>query len=226
MVLALWIGLSVYAFTLSPNQTPFRDTYYLKRLIGLEPFDPDIPVNQVFTALFNVMGIYPAIYASVLVPAGRSSNKVPAWPFIVASFFFGAFALLPYFVVWQPPQSPQKLPPPKEELEGWNKLFMKGAETLVLPGLLLVGALYYSTSALLAGGDEWAEFLKQFDESRFCHVTSLDFLTLTCLLPFWLSIDAQARDWDKRDQWLPLLSVIPVVGPALYLVLRPKADLK
>eukprot|EP00967_Tisochrysis_lutea_P142174 scaffold262312_cov17-Tisochrysis_lutea.AAC.1 len=30
----------------------------------------------VYTALFNIMGIWPAVYASLLVPAGRSENKV------------------------------------------------------------------------------------------------------------------------------------------------------
>lgn len=28
-----------------------------------------------------------------------------------------------------------------------------------------------------------------------------------------------------RDKWIPLLSVLPVVGPAIYLVLRPKTDM-
>ncbi len=56
-------------------------------------------------------------------------------------------------------------------------------------------------------------------------MTTLDFLTLTTLVPFWMSNDAEARKWEQRDQLLPLLSVLPVVGPALYLVLRPKTDL-
>ncbi len=31
---------------------------------------------QVYTALFNIMGIWPIIYSALLVPAGRSANKV------------------------------------------------------------------------------------------------------------------------------------------------------
>ncbi len=34
---------------------------------------------QVYTALFNIMGIWPAVYASLLVPAGRSENKAGVW---------------------------------------------------------------------------------------------------------------------------------------------------
>jgi hypothetical protein len=70
------------------------------------------------------MGIWPAIYASLLIPAGRSANKLPAWPFVMLSFAFGVFALLPYFTFWRPLRG-QQLPPPSEELvsgnwcEGW-----------------------------------------------------------------------------------------------------------
>jgi hypothetical protein len=56
------------------------------------------------------------------------------------------------------------------------------------------------------------------------HVTSLDFMTLTALAPFWMYNDAEQRQWAQRGQLLPLLSVLPVVGPALYLLLRPKTD--
>lgn len=54
-------------------------------------------------------------------------------------------------------------------------------------------------------------------------MTSIDFLTLTALAPFWMWNDAALRKWEPRDKVLPLLSVLPVVGPALYLCLRPRA---
>ena len=49
-----------YAFVLSPNQTPYRDMY----------------VNTVFTRLCWLMGVWPAVYASLLLPSARSGNKV------------------------------------------------------------------------------------------------------------------------------------------------------
>lgn len=39
----------------------------------------DLQVNAVFTQLFTIMGVYPVIYASLLLPAGRSGNKVRHW---------------------------------------------------------------------------------------------------------------------------------------------------
>jgi hypothetical protein len=41
-------------------------------------------------------------------------SQVPAWPFVALSFFFGAFALLPYMALWRPIRDPatNPLPPP------------------------------------------------------------------------------------------------------------------
>ncbi len=74
---ALWAGLVGYAFFLSPNQTPARDMLFLERLVNLKT-DADVTVNSVFYGIFNIMGIYPALYACLLIPAARSENKVCA----------------------------------------------------------------------------------------------------------------------------------------------------
>jgi hypothetical protein len=74
---ALWAGLVGYAFFLSPNQTPTRDMLFLERLVNLKT-DADVTVNTVFYGIFNIMGVYPALYACLLVPAARSDNKVAA----------------------------------------------------------------------------------------------------------------------------------------------------
>lgn len=55
-------------------------------------------------------------------------------------------------------------------------------------------------------------------------VTTLDFLTLTALAPFWMSNDAKLRGWEEREKIIPILSLMPVLGPAIYLVLRPKSS--
>lgn len=41
----------------------------------LKPDDP-FEVNPVFTAVWNCMGLYPLIWASILVPGGRGEGKV------------------------------------------------------------------------------------------------------------------------------------------------------
>ncbi|GIL53793.1 hypothetical protein Vafri_9425 [Volvox africanus] len=224
-ITALWIGLIVYAFVLAPNQTPYRDQIFIQRILGIGEKDGFI-VNPVYVSIFNITGIYPAIYASLLVPAGRSANKIPAWPFVTLSFLLGGLALLPYMALWRPYQRPEDnpLPPPASELEGWNRLFLKGAETPVLPALLLAGSLFYIFQAVTSSGDIWADYLKLFDESRLVHMNSIDLAILIALAPFWMENDAIGRNWDKRSQLLPILSFLPVIGPCIYLLLRPKAQ--
>ena len=64
-----------YAFFVSPNQTPYRDMYFLEKLSGLGVND-GVQINAVFTQLFFVMGLWPCIYAALLIPSARSGNKV------------------------------------------------------------------------------------------------------------------------------------------------------
>lgn len=56
------------------------------------------------------------------------------------SFGVGVFALGPYFALWTP--SKEAVAPPKaEELEGWNKLGLKGTESRIGAWLILAGAV-------------------------------------------------------------------------------------
>lgn len=49
-----------------------------------------------------------------------------------------------------------------------------------------------------AGGQAWMEYLRLFDESRLVHATSIDFTLCTLLAPFWMSNDAEGRNWEQR----------------------------
>jgi len=221
-LLLLWGGLAAYAFLLSPNQTPLRDQYFIEKVVGLT--SDAVPLNTVFYNLFFIMGIWPLIYTALLVPAAKSRNGVPAWPFFTLSYGVGAFGLLPFMALWQPLEKAPKLPPQKEDLDGIGNLLGRGMESPILPWFLLGGSLFCIGSAAAAGGASWVEYLKLLQESRLVHVTTVDFLTLTLLAPFWMDNDAQLRNWEGRDNLLPVLSFIPVIGPAVYLCLRPKAE--
>ncbi|KAL6755100.1 hypothetical protein V8C86DRAFT_258393 [Haematococcus lacustris] len=224
-ILLVWAGILAYAFLGAPNQTPYRDLIFLKLLCGLRGPGEEYNVNQVFTALFMLMGVWPCIYACLLIPGGRSQSKLPVWPFVAASFGTGAFALMPYFAFWKPISKP-KMPPPKEDMVGWGGVFMKGAETVYLPAAIFLGALSMVLLAAIAGEESWAAYFKLFEESRFVHVTTIDFACLTLFAPFWMNNDAEARKWSARGTLVPLLSVIPILGPAAYLILRPKTNFK
>nr|ABK25829.1 unknown [Picea sitchensis] len=181
LLFGLWAALLYYVFVLSPNQTANRDFYFLRKLLNLEG-DDGFQMNPVLVSLWYIMGFWPLVYSMLLLPTGRSSkNKVPVWPFLVMSFFGGAYALIPYFVLWRPP-------PPvadKEETERWPLKVLESKITAVI------------------------------------HATCIDFLTLSSLSPFWVYNDMTIRNWFNKGYWLLPLTLVPYLGPTLYLALRP-----
>lgn len=166
---ALWAGLIGYAFLLAPNQTPLRDQYFLEKFLNLT--DDGIPLNAIFSQLFYIMGIWPIIYTALLIPAAKSKNRVPAWPFVTLSYAFGAFALLPFMALWQSPSPPPELPPKKEELEGPRNLLNKGMESPIVAYLLLVGTLVCILQIVIGWSTGWSEYLRLLEESRLVHVS-------------------------------------------------------
>ncbi|XP_024026684.1 uncharacterized protein LOC21388350 isoform X2 [Morus notabilis] len=87
--------------------------------------------------------------------------------------------------------------------------------------LSLFGGLGIFVCTGLANGGDWKEFFQYFRESRFIHVTCLDFTLLSAFAPFWVYNDMTARKWFDKGSWLLPLSLVPFVGPALYILLRP-----
>ncbi len=66
---------AAYAFLLSPNQTPYRDQIFIKLLTGISK-DDTFSVNAVYFSVFNIIGVLTFIHQSLLIPGGRSANKV------------------------------------------------------------------------------------------------------------------------------------------------------
>ncbi|XP_062195999.1 uncharacterized protein LOC133899088 [Phragmites australis] len=213
LLFGVWAGILYYVFQLAPNQTPYRDTYFLQKLLNLKG-DDGFRMNDILVCLWYIMGLWPLVYSMLLLPTGRSSkSKIPVWPFLVLSCIGGAYALIPYFVLWKPP------PPPidEDEIGQWPLKFLESKLTAGVVFSLGLGLIIYAGKA---GGDDWKEFIRYFRESKFIHATCLDFTLLSAFSPFWVYNDITARRW-KKGSWLLPLAFIPFVGPSLYLLLRP-----
>lgn len=222
LVFAFFGALVGYAAVFAPGQTPYRDQYFIEKLVGLRS-DDGFVINTILWCEFFIMGLWPVIYCSLILPSARNKKEgegkgVPAWPFLALSFAVGAFALLPYFALWQPP--PPKVT--KQELKSFPLNVLENK--LVAFGVLLSGTALLVIAAL-AGADQWTEMYQYFRESKFIHVMSIDFLTLSSLAPFWVYNDMSTRRWLDKGSWLLPLTLVPYVGPALYLVLRPPLPL-
>ncbi|KAK8654052.1 hypothetical protein V6N13_128032 [Hibiscus sabdariffa] len=191
LLFVLWGALMYYVFNLAPAQTPSRDMYFIEKLLNLKG-DDGFKMNEVLVSLWYIMGLWPLVYSMLLLPTGRSSsNNIPTWPFLVLSFFGGAYALLPYFVLWSPP------PPPVEEneLEKWPLNFL---ESKLTAGVSLAAGIGLIIYAGLASADIWREFYQYFRESKFIHIMTLDFTLLSAFAPFWIYNDMTARKWYNK----------------------------
>ncbi|PNT67190.1 hypothetical protein BRADI_3g22350v3 [Brachypodium distachyon] len=206
-------GRGLFTTSSSSRPTRRRDTYFLQKLLSLKG-DDGFRMNGVLVSLWYIMGLWPLVYSMLLLPTGRSSqSKIPVWPFLVLSCFGGAYALIPYFVLWKPP------PPAidEDEIGQWPLKFLESKLTAGVMFAVGLGLIIYAGKA---GGDDWREFFQYFRESKFIHATCLDFCLLSTFSPFWVYNDMTARRW-KNGSWVLPLALIPFLGPSLYLLLRP-----
>lgn len=198
----LWLGFILYAFLLSPPDRP--DT--LNLIINLSTGQWE-GINPIIVSLFNIMGILPIAYAALIFADGRG-QKIPAYPFAIASFAVGAFAILPYLALRQT----------NPNFQGHKDFLLNILDSRWLGVFLVLGANILIASAIVSG--DWSDFIQQWQTSRFIHVMSLDFCLLSLLFPALLG-----DDMTKRGLKNPLIfwavSLIPLLGTLLYLSLRP-----
>ncbi|MBW4548059.1 MAG: DUF2834 domain-containing protein [Symplocastrum torsivum CPER-KK1] len=198
----LWLGVITYAFLLAPPNQP--ETPELIKNLSTGKWEG---INPLIIALFNIMGIWPMIYGALMFIDGRQ-QKIPAWLFATVSFGVGAFALLPYLALRQP----------NHEFTGSKGTFLKALDSRWLGVALTLGTLGLLSFGLLKGN--WGDFAQQWQTNRFIHVMSLDFCLLCLLFPTLLGDDMARRGW-KNSQVFWAVALVPLVGPLLYLCLRP-----
>ena len=97
----------------------------------------------------------------------------------------------------------------------------RALESRLVAALLLAAATGLAVKAATAGGPAWEEFGHLFQESRFVHVTSVDFLTLSLCAPFWVWNDAAVRRYEGPTL---LFALTPLLGPVAWLSARPRAE--
>lgn len=199
----LWLGFSLYAFVLAPEDQ--ANSFELIQKLATMNWEG---INPLIIALFNLMGIWPMIYGSVLFADG-CEQKIPAWPFASLSFAFGAFALLPYLALRQSPQT---------ELAGESNRNLRFWDSRGLGVGLLGGAIALLCFGITQGN--WADFIHLWQTSRFIHVMSLDFCILSLLFPALLMADMTRRGMSTQTPLFWGTVLIPLLGPLVYLCLR------
>ncbi len=198
----LWLGFIGYVFIAAPPDRP--DTLDLIQRLSTGQWND---VNPLIISLFNVMGIWPFIYSALLFVDGHR-QKFLAWPFAIASFALGAFALLPYLGLRQP----------NPVFQGHPSRLVRITESRWFGVAIALGMVTFLGYGLVAG--DWGNFVTQWQQSRFIHVMSLDFCLLCALVGSLLGDDMARRGLgDRRIFWAVVLT--PLLGIVVYLCLRP-----
>ncbi len=198
----LWLGFILYAFVFAPPDQP--DTLELITKLSTGQWTG---INPLIIALFNIMGVWPIIYTSLMLVDGRE-QKIPAWPFAAFSFAVGAFAIFPYLIFRRRNTS----------FTGEKNWLIKLWDSRFLGAVTFLGGLTLMVYGLSQG--DWGDFLTQWQSSRFINVMSLDFCMLTLLAPILIKDDMEKRGL-KNPLLFWIVSLIPLLGPAAYIIFRP-----
>ncbi|ERN40405.1 hypothetical protein KR51_00029430 [Rubidibacter lacunae KORDI 51-2] len=202
-LIVLWLIFATYAFRFAPP-VDFKATFVLIRDLVVFKIEG---INPLVAALFYLMGMWPLAYACLTLADGRG-QRLWAWFFTVASMAVGAFALLPYLA----------LRSPNATFPGKKGILIRLLDARLTGIAFATGGFLLLGFGLLKGN--WVDFAEQFQSSRFIHVMSLDFCVLCLAFPALLG-DDMARRGLRSSRVFWAVSLLPIVGPLMYLCLRP-----
>jgi peptidoglycan/LPS O-acetylase OafA/YrhL len=198
----IWLGFSAYAFIFAPPDQP--DTLELIKNLSIGQWEG---INPLVISLFNIMGVWPMLYACLVFIDGRG-QKIPAWLFASFSFGVGAFALLPYIALREP----------NPEFKGQKNTFIKILDSRITAILLSTGAIILVFYGVSQGN--WSDFAYQWQTSRFIHVMSLDFCLLCLLFSSLVGDDMARRGMAENKALFWLTALVPLLGALVYLCVR------
>lgn len=200
----IWAGFIAYVVFLAPPLHLAETLTLLSKILTFQWAD----INPIILSLFALIGVCIFIYSSVLFFDGRM-QKIPFYPFALASLGSGVIGLIPYLALREANQ----------EFTGEKDAFLKvldSRSTAIFMTLFTLGLLGYG---ILAG--DWQDFIGQFQGDRFINGMSLAFCLLCLLFPTVLGDDMARRGYLSNSQLFWLIAIVPLLGPLAYLCWRP-----
>lgn len=199
LLAAVWAGLLIYAFTLAPPDDPELTRRLLQGTLrgSFAGLDPAV------VAIWNLLGVIPLLYLSLLVPDGRR-QRVPGWSFGLLMMAAGAFALIPWLLLRTETDSGAR--PSRIGMRIVRSALFRWALPAAATGLVLYGFLWGS----------WRELVTLFWRARLVHVMTLDLLLCMALLPYLIGKLRRPQDLRGEPAWAPALLLVPLLGPALW----------
>lgn len=200
----IWAGFITYIVFFAPPIHLSETLALLAKILTFGWGD----INPIVLSLFALIGVCIFIYSSVLFFDGRM-QKIPFYPFAIASLGTGVIGLIPYLALREANQ----------EFTGQKDAFLKlldSRSTGLVMTLFTLGVLAYG---ILAG--DWQDYIGQFQGDRFINGMSLAFCLFCLLFPTVLGDDMARRGYLSNSQLFWLIALVPLLGPLAYLCWRP-----
>ena len=209
-----WVALASTAALVAPSGTTAFDAELVRGLVTA-PFSR--ATNPIFEALFNSLGVVPAVYAALLLPGAKDQPRCPAALPIAASFALGFFALGPYLIL----REPRAAPVPRSSLGWLARVVLESKPFAALNAafalfLVAYGVTHADRAAIDGFATLWTE------QSALCCVSSCDLLVLSLAMVGPAREDAARRGVDPARALACL--AVPVLGPCLWLLTRPSLE--
>lgn len=201
---SLWVGFIAYVLLLAPPFHLQETLTLLKNILTVQW----VQVNPIILSLFALIGVWLFIYSCFLFIDGRM-QKIPFWPFALASVGSGVVGLIPYIALREANQ----------EFSGRKDTFLQlldSRSTGIFLALFTIGLLVYG---LLNGN--WQEYIQQFQSDRFINGMSLAFCIFCLLFPTVLGDDMSRRGYLSHSQLFWIIALVPLLGSLAYLCWRP-----
>lgn len=199
----VWVGFIVYALFLAPPLHLDQTLTLLKNILTLQLTE----INPIIVSLFSLVGIWIFIYSGVLFIDGRM-QKIPFWPFAIASLGSGVLGLLPYLATRQSNQ----------EFSGQKNALLRFLDSRLYGIMLTLSTLFILGYGLAFGN--WSDFVEQFLGDRFINGMSLALVLFYLVFPTVVGDDMARRRWNQPQVFLAVVFV-PLLGSLAYLCLRP-----
>lgn len=200
----IWAGFIAYVLLLAPPLHLQETLTLLKNLLTVQW----TKINPIILSLFSLIGVWIQIYSCVLFFDGRM-QKIPFWPFALASLGAGVIGLIPYLALREANQ----------EFSGNKDGLLKLLDSRSTGVILTVFTLGLLVFGFLAG--DWGDFIDQFQGDRFINGMSLAFCLFCLLFPTVLGDDLARRGFLSNSQLFWIIALIPLLGPLAYLCWRP-----
>jgi hypothetical protein len=216
----VWVSLITWAFGFAPGVLNAPADNELINLLISEPYPRPEGLNELWFAIWNCFAFVPLFIGALEAPVSKG-QRLPATPFLFGAGAFGFFSLGPYFMT----RTVREDAPFKEDLGFFSKNLF---ENKIFAGILaaLVASIPFSSG--LFGSDLSTVvpgYVEMFQNSRFVAVASADIFIMSLVTSGLVAEDAKRRGLeDKAIPAAVATILLPVLGPALYLVARPSLE--